>query len=192
MLAAATLSSFAVLGLGRFGYTMVLPAMQKGLGLSNTLAGSLATANLIGYATMSLVGGALAARFGTRAVLPVGLVIAAIGMALTGLSQGFAEAAGWRLVTGIGTGLTNVPATALAGAWFARRMRGVASGVVVSGSSIGLIVAGPLVPRVLAATGPTGGGRSGGSTEASRPSLRWSPTPYSVTGRPTCTCSRWA
>jgi len=152
----ATLSSFAVLGLGRFGYTMVLPAMQKGLGLSNTLAGSLATANLVGYATMSLVGGALAARFGTRAVLPVGLVIAAIGMALTGVAHGFGEAAGWRLVTGIGTGLTNVPATALAGAWFARRLRGVASGVVVSGSSIGLIVAGPLVPRVLAATGPDG------------------------------------
>lgn len=152
----ATLSVFGVLGLGRFGYTMVLPSMQKGLGLSNTLAGSLATANLVGYATMSLLGGALAARFGTRAVVAVGLVVAAVGMALTGVAHGFAEAAGWRLVTGIGSGLTNVPATALAGAWFARRLRGVASGVVVSGSSIGLIVVGPLVPRVLAATGPEG------------------------------------
>ena len=152
----ATLSVFGVLGLGRFGYTMVLPAMQKGLGLSNTLAGSLATANLVGYATMSLLGGVLAARFGTRAVVPLGLVIAAVGMALTGTAHGFAGAAGWRVVTGIGTGFTNVPATALAGAWFARRLRGVASGVVVSGSSIGLIVAGPLVPRVLAATGPDG------------------------------------
>ena len=121
VLAVATLSVFAVLGLGRFGYTMVLPAMQKGLGLSNTLAGSLATANLVGYATMSLLGGALAARFGTRAVLPVGVAIAAIGMALTGVAHGFAEAAGWRVLTGIGTGLANVPATALAGAWFARR-----------------------------------------------------------------------
>ncbi len=152
----ATLSVFGVLGLGRFGYTMVLPSMQKGLGLSNTLAGSLATANLVGYATMSLLGGALAARFGTRAVLPVGVAIAAVGMALTGVAHGFAEAAAWRVVTGVGTGLANVPATALAGAWFARRLRGVASGVVVSGSSIGLIVVGPLVPRVLTATGPDG------------------------------------
>lgn len=156
VLAVATLSVFGVLGLGRFGYTMVLPSMQKGLGLSNTLAGSLATANLVGYAAMSLLGGALAARFGTRAVLPVGVAIAALGMALTGVAHGFAEAAGWRVVTGIGTGLANVPATALAGAWFARRLRGVASGVVVSGSSIGLIVVGPLVPRVLGATGPDG------------------------------------
>lgn len=156
VLVMATLAVFGVLGLGRFGYTMVLPAMQNRLGLSNTLAGSLATANLVGYAAMSLVGGILAARFGPRKVLPIGIGVAALGMALTGTAHGFAGAATWRLVTGVGAGLAYVPATVLAGAWFARRLRGLATGVVVTGSSIGLIVTGPLVPRVLGATGPDG------------------------------------
>ena len=156
VLAVSTLSVFALLGLGRFGYTMVLPAMQKDLGLSNALAGSLATANLAGYAAMSVLGGALAARYGTRSVVPLGLAIAGVGMGLTGLAQGFAGAALWRVVTGVGTGFANVPLAALPGAWFARRLRGLGSGIVVSGSSIGLILVGPLVPRLLANSGPGG------------------------------------
>lgn len=149
----ATLTVFGVLGLGRFGYTVVLPSMQKGLGLSNTLAGSLATANLIGYAIMALVGGALASRFGTRIVIGSGLAVVAVSMGLTGFAHGFVTAALWRFITGLGSGLANVPATALVGAWFATRLRGVASGVVVTGSSIALIVVGPFAPRVMAAVG---------------------------------------
>jgi hypothetical protein len=49
ILAVGTLVVFGALGLARFGYTMVLPAMQLELGLNNTQAGGLATANLIGY-----------------------------------------------------------------------------------------------------------------------------------------------
>ena len=66
------LLSSAALGLARFGYTMVLPAMQSGLGLTNTHAGGLATANLIGYLALSVLGGALAARYGPRVVITVG------------------------------------------------------------------------------------------------------------------------
>ena len=63
VLAVGTLVVFGALGLARFGYTMVLAPMQSGLGLSNTHAGGLATANLIGYLVLSVVGGALAAHF---------------------------------------------------------------------------------------------------------------------------------
>ena len=45
----ATLVVFGALGLARFGYTAVLPAMQVGLEMNNTQAGALATANLVGY-----------------------------------------------------------------------------------------------------------------------------------------------
>ncbi|MCD6360682.1 MAG: hypothetical protein J7M38_07400, partial [Armatimonadetes bacterium] len=44
VLAMSTLVVFGSLGLARFGYTVVLPAMQEGLGLDNTHAGALATA----------------------------------------------------------------------------------------------------------------------------------------------------
>ena len=93
-----------VLGLARFGYTVILPSMQKSLGLSNTQAGTLATANLLGYACFALVGGALASHYGPRRVVTAGLLIIGGGMLLTGLAHGFVSAAALRLLTGVGFG----------------------------------------------------------------------------------------
>jgi len=59
----------------------------------------------------------------------------------------------WRAVTGIGSGASNVPVMALLSAWFVARRRGLATGIAVSGSSLALIVVGPLVPRILSAYG---------------------------------------
>ncbi len=144
------------MGLARFGYTVVLPSMQAGLGMDNTAAGGLATANLIGYSTLALLGGALASRFGPRVVITGGLLLAAAGMVLTGLANGFGTAAFWRFVTGMGSGAGNVPAMGLLAAWFGARRRGLASGVAVAGSSLALIALGPTVPRVIAAVGADG------------------------------------
>ena len=156
VLAAGTLVVFGSLGLARFGYTMVLPAMQSGLALDNAHAGGLATANLIGYLALSVIGGALASRYGPRAVITVGLALVGVSMLLTGLAQNFAQAATWRAVTGIGSGASNVPVMGLLAAWFSRRRRGLAAGVAVTGSSFALIILGPLVPRLLALDGDDG------------------------------------
>ena len=156
ILAVGTLVVFGSLGLARFGYTMVLPAMQAGLGFSNTQAGGLATANLVGYLALSVIGGALAARYGPRVVITAGLSVASAGMLLTGLSDSFADAAVWRAVTGIGSGASNVPAIGLLAAWFAQRRRGLAAGIGVTGSSFALIVLGLYVPHVLDGFGSNG------------------------------------
>jgi sugar phosphate permease len=156
MLVMATLVVFASLGLARFGYTLLLPSMQAGLGMDNTQAGALVSANLVGYLTLSLLGGALAARFGARRVVAAGLALAGVGMILTGLAGSFAEAALWRAVTGMGSGASNVPVMGLLVAWFAARRRGVATGVAVAGSSVALIAIGPIVPRLLLAYEPDG------------------------------------
>ena len=144
-----------VLGLARFGYTVILPSMQKSLGFSNTQAGTLATANLLGYACLSLVGGALASHYGARRVVTAGLLIAGGGMLLTGLARGFVSAAALRLLTGVGSGLGNVPVMALAAAWFSAPRRGLASGVIAAGSSVGIILVGSVIPSILA-VGPEG------------------------------------
>jgi len=146
-----TLVVFGSLGLARFGYTVVLPAMQLGLGMDNTQAGVLATANLVGYLLLSVLGGALASRFGPRLVITAGLGIAGVGMLLTGLAGSFTEAAVWRGLTGIGSGASNVPVMGLLAAWFGMRRRGLATGIAVAGSSLALIFLGPVVPRILSA-----------------------------------------
>ena len=149
VLTVGTLVVFGALGLARFGYTVVLPAMQTGLEMDNTQAGVLATSNLVGYLTLSVLGGALAAKFGPRLVITTGLVLAGVGMLLTGMVEHILPAALWRAVTGIGSGASNVPMMALLAAWFVSRRRGLATGIAATGSSIGLITVGPLVPRIL-------------------------------------------
>ncbi len=152
----ATLVVFGSLGLARFGYSAVLPAMQDGLGMDNTEAGVLATANLVGYLALSLIGGALAARYGPRTVITAALGLAGVSMLLTGLANSFLTAAVWRTLTGVGSGASNVPAMGLLAAWFAPKRRGLAAGIAVAGSSLGLMFVGPVVPRVLSAYGENG------------------------------------
>jgi len=156
ILATGTLVVFGALGLARFGYSVVLPAMQKSLEMSNTQAGALATANLIGYLVLSVAGGALAARYGPRIVITLGLILTGSGMLLTGLAQNFLSAATWRALTGIGSGASNIPVMGLLSAWFAPRRRGLGSGIAATGSSLALIAIGPTVPYIISACGEKG------------------------------------
>src|SRR5512135_2330294 len=49
VLGLVVLAVFGSLGLARFGYTSILPAMQDALKLSNTQTGELQSWNLLGY-----------------------------------------------------------------------------------------------------------------------------------------------
>jgi len=156
VLATATIVVFGALGLARFGYAAVLPEMQRGLGLDNSEAGVLATANLFGYLLLALFGGALAAKFGPRVVIAGGMAVVGLGMLLTGAAQTFLAAGLFRALTGVGSGASNVPVMALLPAWFGPRRRGLAAGIGVAGSSVAMIVVGPVVPRILAGFGESG------------------------------------
>jgi MFS family permease len=140
---------FSALGLARFGYTSILPAMQEALRLSNTQTGVLQSWNLAGYVLTVVFAGALAARFGPRVVIAGGLLVVAAGMALTGLIPTYGAAGAGRFLAGVGGAAGNVPAMALVSAWFGARRRGLAAGAGVAGSSLALIVTGPLIPAIL-------------------------------------------
>jgi MFS family permease len=142
---------FVSIGLGRFGYGLLLPSMQDALGLDNTGAGTLATVSLTGYLVFALVCGALTSRFGARIVIFLGLLLAGAGMLLTGTVRNTTAALLSLLLVGCGSGATNVPAMAMLSFWFGRKLRGLAAGIVVTGSSVAFILLGPLVPRFLVA-----------------------------------------
>jgi sugar phosphate permease len=144
-----TLVVFGSLGLARFGFSVLLPEMQKNLQMDNIQAGIMATSNLVGYLALSVLGGALASRFGPRTVITTGMLLVGITMILTGISETFFTATLWRTLTGIGSGASNVPVIGLLVSWFSPRRRGLAAGVVVTGSSLGLIFAGPVVPWII-------------------------------------------
>ncbi len=156
VLVTAVLVVFGALGLSQFSYPAILPAMQAGLHIDNALAGLLATGNLVGYLVMAIAAGPLASRFGPRLVITAGLLLAAAGMVITGTADSFAAALAGRLLTGIGSAGASVPAHLLPTYWFSVKRRGLATGVLPLGASLGLTLSGPLVPRLVASYGDPG------------------------------------
>jgi MFS family permease len=143
------LTTIAAHGFGRMSYTIILPAMKDGLQFNYTQLGLLGTGNFIGYLTMAIIGGFLAARFGTRIVITLALVLMGVTMVLTGLAQSFGFAFAMRLLTGLGNGAAFVPAMALGSAWFATKKRGFATGIVSAGIGAGTLISGLVVPPIL-------------------------------------------
>lgn len=137
------------LGFGRFAYTPLLPPMKEALSLTYAQMGWIGTGNFVGYLTFSLLGGYLATRLSPRLVISASLLLVAACLTLTGLSHSFEFALTMRTLTGIGSAGSNVPIMALASAWFASKRRGMATGVLASGSSVALLLLGPLIPYVL-------------------------------------------
>jgi sugar phosphate permease len=150
------MTTIAAHGFGRMSYTVILPAMKDGLEFTNTQMGLLGTGNFIGYLAMAIIGGFLAARFGTRIVITAALILMGITMILTGLAETFGFAFFMRLLTGLGNGASYVPAMALGSAWFTMKKRGFATGIVSAGIGVGMMIAGLGVTRILAILGPNG------------------------------------
>ena len=150
------LTTIAAHGFGRMSYTIILPAMKDGLQFNYTQLGLLGTGNFIGYLTMAIIGGFLAARYGTRVVITFALMLMGLTMILTGLAQSFGFAFAMRLLTGLGNGASFVPAMTLGSAWFAVQKRGFATGIVSAGIGIGTLISGLVVPPILQAFGPNG------------------------------------
>ncbi len=143
-------------GFGRMSYTLILPDMKAGLDFNNAQMGLLASGNFVGYLLMAVVGGLLAARFGTRVVIALALVLMGVTMILTGLAETLGFAFAMRLMTGLGNGAAYVPAMALGSAWFAVERRGLATGIVSAGIGGGTMIVGRVLPGIMAAYGTEG------------------------------------
>jgi len=156
ILGASVLTVFSSLGFGRFGYTMIFPAMKTGLGLTDAQAGDLATGNMVGYLLLALTCGFLSAHFSPRKIIASFMALLAGAMLLTGLAPDFFTALIGRVLTGMGSGGTNIPVLAIVIAWFGVSRRGLATGITVSGSSAALLFAGIVIPKILAAYGVDG------------------------------------
>jgi MFS family permease len=150
------LTTIAAHGFGRMAYTIILPAMKDGLKLDYEQLGLLASGNLAGYLIMALVGGLLAARFGTRIVITLALILLGITLILTGLAQSFGYALTMRFLTGVGNAASYIPAMTLGSAWFAMKRRGFATGIVSGGIGAGTLISGLLVPPIVSAYGVEG------------------------------------
>jgi MFS family permease len=146
----------ACLGFGRFAIGMLLPSMGSTLNLSYSQMGFISTGNFIGYLAAVLVSGFWAARIGARKLIFIALLVVGISMALISLAKSFACILVLYMVTGAGSGASNVPVMGLVSSWFSSRKRGKAAGFIVIGSGFAIIISGRLIPFINGLIGPEG------------------------------------
>lgn len=137
---------FACLGLGRFSLGMLLPSMGEGLHLSYSLMGLLSTINFFGYLLAVLLCGKLKDMIGFRALICLGLLLVAVTMIGVGCAESFWLITLCYFLTGVGTGLANVPIMGLIPVWFGNTSRGSAAGMCTIGNGLGLLFTGKVVP----------------------------------------------
>ncbi|MGE4558784.1 MAG: MFS transporter [Desulfobulbus sp.] len=143
---AGFLGIFSCIGLARFALGMLLPAMGADLHLSYGQMGTISTANFLGYLAGILVTAPLVRRVGARLVTALALLLAGLSMAAIGCTTNLYGITVLYTCTGIGSALANIPIMGLLSSWFAGRLRGKASGLVVSGNGAAIVLAGLCVP----------------------------------------------
>ena len=156
IVATGILTVISCLGFARFALGMILPAMGESLGLSYSEMGFISTGNFIGYLIAVILSGRLYTKFGARKLIVTGALTCSLMMMAVSRAEGFWQVFIAYIVTGIGTGTANVPIMALIPHWFRRSHRGRASGFIVTGSGIGIIISGWLIPLVNSALGVEG------------------------------------
>ncbi|MFN7726539.1 MAG: YbfB/YjiJ family MFS transporter, partial [Rubrivivax sp.] len=105
---ALALGAAVSLGLARFSYAVLLPPMRADLGWNYTTAGAMNTLNALGYLLGALAMPRLLARFGARAALVGGSVLAAATLACHGVVASEGPLYALRLATGAASAATFV------------------------------------------------------------------------------------
>ncbi len=135
------LAALAVaMGIGRFAFTPILPAMQEDYGLTLGRAGRLASANYFGYllGALSAMHGGLRQDFAIR----IGLAAIALATCAMGITSSFAGWLGLRALAGFASAWVLVHVSAWALERLGAAGRPGLGGTVYSGVGVGIVVAG--------------------------------------------------
>lgn len=149
---------FGALGLGRFAFGAILPFMKEGLSFNYSQTGFVASAIFFGYLISAFLSGHFVIRYTAKKVIMSSLCLITVGMVIIAFSQHLFIAFIGSLVMGIGSGGANIPALGVVANWFAPKKRGLAMGIVNSGSGLGMLFSGVIVP-ILVSYNPTAGWR---------------------------------
>lgn len=137
------------IGIARFAYTPLLPALIQEEWFNASQGAYLGAANLLGYLIGALTAHSLSERFSPRAVIGVSFAGITLSFLLCAVAGSFAWFFFWRLVSGIAGAILMVvgPSIALAATPVARRTRVAA--LVFTGIGLGALLSASVVPVLL-------------------------------------------
>ncbi|WP_052352799.1 MFS transporter [Neobacillus dielmonensis] len=139
------LTTVVVLAFARLSYGVILPFMRDGLHITYKEAGFLGTTTSLGYVSTLIVAGILAAKWGSKKTILLGISLVTLGLIGLSFTSSYVMAFLFMLLLGIGTSFTYTPFISLLVAWFPQK-RGFVIGMATSGAGIGILFAGIIVP----------------------------------------------
>jgi predicted MFS family arabinose efflux permease len=148
------------LGLARFAYALLLPAMRTALGWNFADAGAMNTANAAGYLVGALVAAPLGKRAGDKRVFVASLLLTSLTIGASGLTANFSMLLALRLAAGFTGALAFVSGATLTSAAAVGGSKSRAPtllGLYFSGAGIGVVASALAVPPLLGAVGWRGG-----------------------------------
>jgi predicted MFS family arabinose efflux permease len=150
---AIALGAAISLGITRFAYGLLLPAMRTDLGWSYALAGAMNTANAMGYFLGALACPWLMRRFGPSLLLVAGSLLAGVFMVGSGFVTQTEGLLAQRLLAGMASALVFVAGGLLAARLGARDplRSGLLLGIYYGGTGVGIVLSSLLVPVALEA-----------------------------------------
>ena len=89
------------IGIARFAYGLVLPAMKSDLGWSYFQSGVMNTINALGYLVGAMLMGGLTRRYGAHRTFQLGIIITVIAVLLVATTRNFALLGLYRLISGL-------------------------------------------------------------------------------------------
>lgn len=146
---AGAAAAFSGIGLARFAYVPLFPAMVAAGWVTGPEGGLLGAVNLAGYLAGVLGGRDLARRLGTAAALDLGMGLAVLSFAGCGWNGGLVALALWRGLAGVAGGILMALVGPAVQGVVAPTRRGAAGGIVVTGVGVGIVVASLGVPVLL-------------------------------------------
>ncbi len=133
--------------------SILAPMLRETFHLSPRDYSNVVSAFLISYTVMYTVGGRLVDRFGERAGMTVCIVWWSICTMLTSLAQGAMSLGIFRFLLGIGEPGNYPAALRACTRWFPKAERGLPIAIFSSGSSVGNVLAPPLIAGLTLAFG---------------------------------------
>ena len=142
-------ASLVSIGLARFAYTPLLPALIQAHWFAASDVVYLGAANLAGYLVGALLGRPIASRFSNTHTLRLMMVLVTLAFFACAFPVSVAWFFAWRLLSGVAGGAIMVLVAATVLPHVPANSKGIASGAVFLGLGLGIAGSGTIVPLLL-------------------------------------------